>query len=162
MMTIKVEADKVITGLINMQRNVNPDLEDALDKVASATSVKMSSEAPKGKSLNLSSNVQIRSSTLKREIEPIAKNLSGDKFAMYIEKGSGPAAGHAQYTPNVFNIQRYYGVDLNIAWAIAKTIKERGNEADPFVQRTFDYMRNNLSRFAKGLAGRIIMRFMQA
>ena len=90
--------------------------------------------------------------------EPV--KVGEDKFALFVEKGSGPAAGHGQYTPNVFNIQRYYGVDLNVAWAIAKTIKERGNQADPFVKRTFDYMRSNLSRFAKGLADRITMRFI--
>jgi phospholipid/cholesterol/gamma-HCH transport system substrate-binding protein len=54
--------------------------------------------------------------------EPV--KVGEDKFALFVEKGSGPAAGHGQYTPNVFNIQRYYGVDLNVAWAIAKTIKE--------------------------------------
>ena len=159
-MTIKVEAEKVLRGLNNIFTSAPSDMERVLDEMASDTSVKMKSETPKGRTRMLSDKVEIEKKKLYRKIESLAPNFSGQKYAYHVEKGSGPAAGHGQYIPNVYNIQRYYGVDLSVAWAIAKSIQTKGNEPDPFVSRTFDYMKTKLDNYAKEFGGRIAMRFM--
>ena len=156
MVTVKVDADKAIKGMNNLIKNIRPDIEQTLDHLASATSGKMKSEAPKGLSRGLSNKVNVVSRQMYREIEPVAPNLSGKKYAYYIEKGTGPG-----YTPNVWNIQKYYGVDVGTAWAIAKSIKDKGTRADPFVERTFDYMLNKLPYYAGDFLNKISTAFME-
>lgn len=139
----------VVDGLQKLQVGIRNELETTLDKLALAGQTRMKDEAPKMTGI-LSSEIEVRRQPMHREIEPVGKNLSGQKYATFVEMGTGPG-----YTPNVFNIEMYFGVSRSMAWAIAKKIKESGTPANPFVERTYDWLTANLENFAGELAKNI-------
>lgn len=155
MLQVKIVDQGVIDELMNMTIGMRSEPERILDKIADNTREKMRQEAPEGQSGQLKSNISVLTQTLKRIIEPMATNLGGQKYGQYVEAGTGPAAGHAKYMPNVESIAKYFAVDKKLAWAMALRIKETGTKANDFVQRTFDWLQSRMDSFAGELADNI-------
>lgn len=145
----------VINGLSNLRLGILSEPERILDKIADNTREKMRQEAPDGQTGQLKSNITIRVQTNKRIIEPMASNLGGQKYGQYVEAGTGPAGGHAQYMPNVESIAKYFAVDKKLAWAMALRIKEKGTKVNDFVERTYTWLQARMSSFAGELANNI-------
>lgn len=144
----------VISGLSSLLSGMKLEPERILDKIADNTREKMRQEAPEFTGL-LRSDIHIAVETNKRIIEPVATNLSGKKYAQYVEAGTGPAAGHSQYMPNAENLALYFGASKSLAWAIALSIKEKGTKANDFVNRTYTWLQARMSGFAGELANNI-------
>lgn len=158
MLRVTVNNQEAMDALSNMGIGMSSATERILNKIADETREKMRSEAPIGESGNLRENISIRAiyvETNKRIIEPMATNLGGQKYGQYVEAGTGPAAGHAKYMPNVESIAKYFAVDKKLAWAMALRIKETGTKANDFVNRTFIWLQARMSSFAGELADNI-------
>jgi len=152
---ITIDSKGVENGLMKMANQIDPELENALNKVALAGEQKMKNEAPKFTGL-LKSSIRTTKYKFKREIMPHAYSLSSRSYGRYVERGTGPAAGRSNYLPNVYNIMNYYGVPKKIAWLIALKIKEKGTPVNPFVERTFDWLEPKIPQFAGEMADRIV------
>lgn len=142
-MDIKVHVtgqDNVIGGLRAMINEIPRASQTFLDRAAADTRDRMSNEAPY-RTGALSKNIDISvPSRFVRHIEPIARNIRpGNKYALPVETGSNPRG-----IPNVFSISTYFGVDMKVAFAIAKSIQDRGTPANPFVGRTYNWVRTQI------------------
>jgi len=115
-----------------------------LDRLATETKGRMRGEAPyKTGALSKSITVTVPD-TFTRVIEPMATNARpGNPYGKPVETGSRPG-----YMPNVFSISQYFGVDMKIAFAIAKSIQQRGTPANPFVSRTYNWIESAVSSHA--------------
>jgi len=157
MISIRIEGDKqVVSGLNNMAKGIVEDAGMALDRAAYDTQLQMKHEAPY-KSGVLAGSVSVEApSASTRIIEPIARNFApGNKYARPVEEGSGSG-----YMPNVHSIARYFGVDLKVAWAIALKIKESGTPANPFVTRTFNWIKSRIDSHLYSLLNKMTARYM--
>lgn len=152
---VTIKDQGTMNGLMNMKAGIKSEAERILDKIADNVRAKMEQEAPEGESGRLKGEIAILTETNKRIIEPMAKNLSGSKYGQYVEAGTGPRGGNARYMPNVENLMNYYATTKGGAWAMAKRIQEVGTKANPFVQRTFQWLQTRISTFAGELAGNI-------
>ena len=159
MITIRIDgANRVINGLNNLLKDIpNASRDILLDQTAKQVQQTMKQEAPY-RTGALSGSVTIQSpNNFTRVIEPTSRNFSpGNKYALPVETGSGPG-----YFPNVYSIARYYAVDMKVAWAIALSIKKSGTPANPFVQRTFNWVRGQINRQLEPFTSRLVTQYVK-
>ena len=160
MINIKIDGvESVKRGLSGMANAIPSSAEMImLDRAAQQVRERMASEAPRGRSGRLSSDISITApAQYVREIKPNARNLSGGSYALPVESGHGPG-----YIPNVGNIARYYAVSPKVAWAIALSIRDKGVRANPFVTRTFGWARGMIERNIPPFLNNIVAKYVTA
>ena len=134
--TVKANFDKAVSLVI-------PTATKTLDDLAWIARSRMMVEAPKHRG-NLATHIEISNPAPNiRVIEPAARNRSGRKYASAVETGTKTYAS----LPNLANLAEDYGLSLfvnnqlnPIVVAMARTIKERGTPANPFVARTLAWV----------------------
>lgn len=144
-----VGASKKISALPD---KVDQAIIATLDRVELEGVREMRREAPKFDTILTNSIHAERPSPMELVIAP------GVKYAEYVERGTGPAAGQAPYMPNAENLMAYVkrrssvnfrntkqgsagrGAQLDEirdrAWALARYIYAHGTKPNPYVERT--------------------------
>ena len=157
MINVRIDGDKeVISGLNNMVKELQTP-ESMLDKVAYETQIQMKSESPY-KTGALLGSIKIDSpNTFTRIIEPVSRNFApGNKYALPIETGWGTVG----VFPNVNSISIYYGVDMKLAFAIAAGIASKTYPANPFVERTYNWLMTRIDSHIYPYLEKITARYM--
>lgn len=152
MINIQIEGgDGVVRGLRNMITESTRGADLMLTRAATDVQNKMKGEAPyRTGALSKSITVKIPSRFV-RVIEPMARNIRpGNPYALPVATGSRPG-----YIPNVFSISQYFGVNMKVAWAIAKSIKDKGTPSHPYLSRTFSWAQRQIDRHLGNFASQM-------
>jgi len=154
MISIRLDGDKKTKNKLNaVISGLSKTVMETLDKVAYDTQAHMKSEAPYHTGALARSITVTSLSTFSRMIEPKATNFgpNKNKYANPIESGWGTIGAF----PNVTSISLYYGVDMKMAFAIAAGIASKTYPANPFVKRTYEWLKSKLDDYSSQCATKI-------
>lgn len=153
---VKLDIDAVLAHYRALPSEIEAGLKFGLDRIALEGVRTARKEAPKNQSTLLNAIHSQRPDAGTVEI------VAGSRYAEYVERGTGPAAGKPAYMPNPVHLYGYvkargkvsfrntrrgsaartsqYDEIRDRAWALAHYIKAHGTKPNPFMERTRAYM----------------------
>ena len=147
--------ENVTRGLNNMANEIPRATQVMLDRASMDVKTKMAQESPKNTGALARSVTVSTPNQWIRWIEPLARNfMPGNRYALPVEEGSSAGS-----VPNVMSIAQYFGVDKKVAWAIALSISKKGTPSNPFVLRTFSWVRGMIQRQIQPFISQITVQF---
>jgi len=132
--TYEIIGDKeVLAGLTRMTAEVNPTLISELQLAAIETQDRMRGNIPNRYTGSLEASINYDIKGLEAEIGPDDSAFGGRSVGLGTEFGRLPGGR----IPNWLDIQARYGVTTAHAFAIAKSIAQRGSRGLGYVSKTF-------------------------
>lgn len=154
MINIKFQGDKeIVKGLEGVMQEISQGSVQMLDMAARETQVKMQSESPEA------------SGTLKQSISigsfsPNMRTIGPDTQYGYYQETRDNLS---QNRPPLAKIQAWAavkGFDSKAAFLIARKIAQSGYPANPFVQRTYEWVQGQINQhigsFMSGIQARYV------
>lgn len=152
--TIKLEGhDEVQKSVEDLLKNIEPELENGLDKAAEFAEIRIKEAAPVGVTGHLRESVTTIVSRLRREIGPTAE------YADAVERGRSAGNPPPQADVRGAGIARWAAFVGKTAkgesFAIAKSIGTKGTEATWFVKNRVPEIENRFWSFMEEAADKI-------
>ena len=128
-------------------RRVKRVFSGSIDDIADALLAKVCEEAPTDQGL-----LHNKSNWGTEKVDDFSRKISSfQNYSLYVHQGTGPAAGHAPYTPPFEPIKQWAERHDLPAGAIWRHISRYGTQPNPFADRAIEWMnRQNLDGYTIG------------
>ncbi|MGE0358657.1 MAG: hypothetical protein AB7P08_17275 [Burkholderiales bacterium] len=169
--SIKLDIDAAAARFQRLPADIEVALNWGFERIALEGVRRARNEAPKFQSVLLNA-IHSRSPDA-NTVEIVA----GTRYAEYVERGTGPAAGKASYLPPASHLYGYVKARANLsfrnsargsaargaqydeirdrAWALARYIQRHGTKPDPFMDRTRAYLEKRAPEIMAREIGRV-------
>jgi hypothetical protein len=171
-LTVEID-DRVIDKIRGLPAELRDELQVDLDTAGQLVAAEMLVAAPGGPTSNLKQSIKMdQESETSRWVGPHVAH------GIYVELGTGPAAGRAPYFPNPANLESWVkfrgGISLrntklgsarrqgqmdeirDRAWALARYLARVGTRAQPFVQPTAEKTAPRVAAILQGGVERVL------
>lgn len=156
MMSVKIEGTEVIINGINkMAASVLVEEKTVLTMAASETASLMKGNID-SRSGSLANSIDYKLDGLTAYIGPNDGRFGGRPVGRAVELGRSPGGGF----PNWFDIAARYGVSTPVAFAMAKSIQQKGTQPGlRFIAKTFSQIVGIFTKYGIEVIYNIVNRF---